>query len=150
MFEVTASILTSMESSRVDGSGTWVVGDGSRSMHRASRYLPRYLPFLVVPKTAVDEQDASSWYLAKKSQRRCLAVLVDRVLGVISCSGLPWRQPQQQVEVHKQQQEVAEVVGLRRLTVRSREQRSRTETDEAGGDSFVHLIEAETRPCGRK
>ena len=52
------------------------------------------------------------------------------------------------MEVHKQQQEVAEVVELRRFTVRSREQRSRTETDEAGGDSFVPLIEAETRPCG--
>ena len=30
------------------------------------------------------------------------------------------------------------------------EQRSRPETDEAGGDSFVRLIKAETRPCGRK
>ena len=69
MFEVTARILTSTESSRVDGSGTRVVGDGSRSMHRASRYLPRYLPFLAVPKTAVDEQDASSWYLAKISKK---------------------------------------------------------------------------------
>ena len=65
MFEVTARILTSTESSRVDGSGTRVVGDGSCSMHRVSRYLP----FLAVPKTVVDEQDASSWYLAKISKK---------------------------------------------------------------------------------
>ena len=49
-----------------------------------------------------------------------------------------------------QQQEAAEVAELRRFTTWSREQRSRPETDEAGGDSFERLIEAEMRPYGRK